>query len=73
VFPGESSPGKHAPKSIEMNVLALDHAYHHPTQGFDMTDIFPGVLALTQKSVERIIKAGSGCHGLAKLCDNCLA
>jgi hypothetical protein len=47
VFPGEDSPGKHAPESIEMDILALNHAYDHPAQRFDMADIFPDFLALT--------------------------
>jgi hypothetical protein len=46
------------PKSIEMNILALNHANDHPTERLEMTDILPLNIALTQILSQRMIKDG---------------
>jgi hypothetical protein len=49
-------------KSIQVNALALKDTNYHPTQGLEMPDIVPEVLALTQIFIQRMIEAGSRCH-----------
>jgi hypothetical protein len=49
-------------KPIQVNVLALKDANHHPAQSLEMSDIAPEVLALTQIFMQRMIETGSRCH-----------
>jgi hypothetical protein len=35
------------PEAIEMNILAFNHADHHPTEGFKVAQIAPGEITLT--------------------------
>jgi len=58
------------PESIEMHVLALNHANHHPAKCLQVTGISPHKLTLTQNTVQRIIESGSGSHIFAVECGN---
>jgi len=49
-------------ESIQVNVLALKNANHHPAQGLEVSDITPEVLILTQIFMQRMIETGSRCH-----------
>ena len=51
-----------SPKPVEMNILTLNHADHHPAQSFEMSGITPLNLTLTQILIQRIIESGSGSH-----------
>jgi len=55
-------------KSIEMDILALDHANHHPAQGLEVASVAPLDLTLTEIIIQRIIEAGSGCHRFRLIC-----
>jgi hypothetical protein len=45
-----------------MDILALDHTDHHPAKRFQVTDILPLDVTLTQKIIQRIIESGSTSH-----------
>lgn len=50
------------PKPIEMYILALNDADHHPAERLEVTRILPHDVTLTQKIIQRIIESGSGGH-----------
>lgn len=52
------------PEAVEMDILTVDHAEHHPAESFEVTSISRLNLALTQKLGEGIIKTGSRRHRL---------
>jgi hypothetical protein len=43
-------------KAVKMNVVALNHANHHPAKRFEVTSILPHDVTLTQKIIQRIIE-----------------